>query len=1050
MCKWFNRLLSVIIIGLLIIGNFSLIYNRDSDVSAETPIIKNDNTKLVLYDSFDDNGWSDASNNNVKDDSGNNLPGKTNNHAKYTGNTLYGRAMRFDGHNDYVSIASDSKLTIDDDLTIEAWIFFEGSITDVDKTYTILNNQENYYLYIYTGHVCFLSRDGLGATSVKRITANNWTHVAVTRSGDGTDDGDVKIYLNGTLDASGKGNAPKNVNHITYLGCHDGVNGLENFFCGIIDELKIFNKVLTPSDGLGRCILKMGFEEDESGGDGTVVYDRSGYNFSGILDGPSWSDAGRYDGRCLDFDGSNDKVIIASTDPYLRIYNDMTIEAWIYWDGGSGTIIAQDNEFRLYISNSKLCFSSGNSGNSPYTSVIGQTSLTSTLWTKIGVTRAGNGQMANSVKLYINGKCDQTGSADATASSSESIYVGCGKYHVSGGTSVIGDYFSGRIDNVQIYNCVNNIGCDVLSYNFDENYVENWFVGDSSDAVDESPYGNDGDLCGHAVKYMSDSGYGFFEITKEAYKWGLHLDGTDDYLKVNQPQSLDITTSLTIEARVISDDVDQIQTIVGNRYHYNLYIDRLNAGTYGKVVFTSGGDSPTNVVVSSSTIPLVNYYHTWTYIAVTRDGDGTSDNSVKIYINGVLDAMGKVDAPTSTTSDTYLGCWNGNSKFFAGFLDNVAISNYVKTLHEDTDCDGMAEMYEMIRATGSNQYNPLEYNGRYAILCAPVRSNNDIQFKHDITQMRYYLLANGWSDCDIIFLTCENNLGRENVLHSDVAVHDNPGTMEIGWIDGEAYHNNLGNALNALDSGGAYQFQKAGTGNYNSFSFAKITDSDTVFIELRDHGDGSYEYCTYTNGDYDTGLNHNGDSAYYWSASNTNSELNNIEVKYLIMDLDMCYSGGWGPTVAADNRMIIMSQSDGQSGYGISHTNAYLFYSRIWGDINGQTSGVTVSYGDFFGKFVDASNFGQNGIITTDETNTNYDYSAPQNGNEETSNADGVLYIDGNRNCQRGGPTNAIISVQEAHYFADAVTYDRFGSSVQSGQTPQRSIGNKIPFQIYV
>ena len=232
----------------------------------------------------------------------------------------------------------------------------------------------------------------------------------------------------------------------------------------------------------------------------------------------------------------------------------------------------------------------------------------------------------------------------------------------------------------------------------------------------------------------------------------------------------------------------------------------------------------------------------------------------------------------------------------------------------------MTDGYEIIRSRFSDQYNPIEYNGRYALLVAPVREDIEIQFKYDITQMRYYLIANGWCDCDIIFLTCTSGSGREEL-------DDSIGSLYNGnWIDGEAYHDNLkdsdgakNTAFWALQNGGYFELQQD-TGNWEGDYFSKLTKKDIVFIEFRDHG---YNFKTYAEGDYSEGNEDN-----FWTPSATDNELDLINYRYLIFELDFCYSGNWISTVNGDNRAIITSASNELTG-----RYDYLYYGRIRGYI---------------------------------------------------------------------------------------------------------------------
>ncbi|MNN89551.1 hypothetical protein D3C81_2073820 [compost metagenome] len=77
------------------------------------------------------------------------------------------------------------------------------------------------------------------ATAGFKIAVNQWSHVVFT-----VHNGTVKLYINGEETFSGTGfpNTFTNNNGIFTLG----VNYWDSAYKGLIDELKIYNNVLTP------------------------------------------------------------------------------------------------------------------------------------------------------------------------------------------------------------------------------------------------------------------------------------------------------------------------------------------------------------------------------------------------------------------------------------------------------------------------------------------------------------------------------------------------------------------------------------------------------------------------------------------------------------------------------------------------------------------------------------------------------------------------------------------------------------------------------------
>lgn len=73
----------------------------------------------------------------------------------------------------------------------------------------------------------------------------------------------------------------------------------------------------------------------------------------------------------------------------------------------------------------------------------------------------------------------------------------------------------------------------------------------------------------------------------------------------------------------------------------------------------------------------------WTHVAVTYNQDSTSNDPI-IYFNGVAQAITEDDAPDATNMDDsdrtmYIGCREGNARWFDGLIDEFKLYNYERT-----------------------------------------------------------------------------------------------------------------------------------------------------------------------------------------------------------------------------------------------------------------------------------------------------------------------------------------------------------------------------------
>ncbi|OGS22805.1 MAG: hypothetical protein A2252_10795 [Elusimicrobia bacterium RIFOXYA2_FULL_39_19] len=170
---------------------------------------------------------------------------------------LTGTALYFDGIDDYVSIPNNSSLNITENITIEFW-FNPADIPSYAK-YPLskgTNTSNMSYIFYWLGPasgvanqkklwVTGKAESGWGSNLgpvTPEIMINEWTHVAWTYS---SSDGG-KIYLNGEKVSEGPsfGTLASNTNPIEIARAWIP----NEYFKGSIDDLAIYNRVLTPEE----------------------------------------------------------------------------------------------------------------------------------------------------------------------------------------------------------------------------------------------------------------------------------------------------------------------------------------------------------------------------------------------------------------------------------------------------------------------------------------------------------------------------------------------------------------------------------------------------------------------------------------------------------------------------------------------------------------------------------------------------------------------------------------------------------------------------------
>ena len=211
--------------------------------------------------------------------------------------------------------------------------------------------------------------------------------------------------------------------------------------CSVVLALVL---VSLPASARGEAtaglVAAYGFDE----GGGVSVADRSGSGNVGSVVGASWDPAGRF-GKALAFDGAGDVVSIPDS-ASLHLSSAMTLEAWVKPSAlGSTwrTVIFKERAsgvtYALY-ANDDFSRPLAQLFDTAEREAGGTTQLTPNVWTHLAATYDGS-----SLKLFVNAV------QVASISLSSSIVSSTGPLKI-GGNAIWGEYFTGLIDEVRIYN----------------------------------------------------------------------------------------------------------------------------------------------------------------------------------------------------------------------------------------------------------------------------------------------------------------------------------------------------------------------------------------------------------------------------------------------------------------------------------------------------------------------------------------------------------------------------------------------------------------------
>ncbi|RKU24590.1 hypothetical protein C6497_17370 [Candidatus Poribacteria bacterium] len=160
----------------------------------------------------------------------------------------FGKALKFNGTSDWIEVPHDPVLTVDNEVTVMAWIHTERHMGPNNARWQGIlskgNSPRSYSFYTESPSECLHLSAGGGSVCEGKIELNTWQHVVGQ-----VDNGTHRYWLNGESvgEYGGKNALPGAADtSVVYVGTT--AEGASRLFLGMIDEVRIWNRALSEDE----------------------------------------------------------------------------------------------------------------------------------------------------------------------------------------------------------------------------------------------------------------------------------------------------------------------------------------------------------------------------------------------------------------------------------------------------------------------------------------------------------------------------------------------------------------------------------------------------------------------------------------------------------------------------------------------------------------------------------------------------------------------------------------------------------------------------------
>jgi len=160
----------------------------------------------------------------------------------------FGEALKFAGEPDKVDVPYSAELNVENEFTVSVWANLDPGGSGYRSPVTSRDDypQRGYIIYCTPDNTWqFWTGTGSNWDSAGSppVALGEWTHVAVTYS-----NGEKKLYVNGELAGESSATMPPNTEQVLRIGAGATEGNGNYFFVGTIDDVRVYNHVLTEDD----------------------------------------------------------------------------------------------------------------------------------------------------------------------------------------------------------------------------------------------------------------------------------------------------------------------------------------------------------------------------------------------------------------------------------------------------------------------------------------------------------------------------------------------------------------------------------------------------------------------------------------------------------------------------------------------------------------------------------------------------------------------------------------------------------------------------------